>query len=104
MIDPYDGREPNPERPEQAEGLARVRQTAKNFRDVLNATVPAAGREKALALTNLEQALMWAERAVVPAGVPPVRPSSSVPPPVASPGLARTEPRVPPSGTPTEGG
>lgn len=76
--DPFDGREPDEA---QRESIRVLRERAKGFRDALNAAVLAASREKALALTNLEQALMWAERAAVP----PTRPSRPPPTPSTSP-------------------
>jgi hypothetical protein len=43
--------------------ITRFREHAKAFRDSLNGLPPS--RESSLALTNIEQALMWANKAAV---------------------------------------
>lgn len=71
--DPFDPREPKTT--DQAEAVKSLVQCAKTFREIVNAAAPAASREKSLALTNLEQALMWAQRAAVPMPAePPIPP------------------------------
>lgn len=84
----YDRCEPTPEQLEALQGLARGGQI---LRDVIDVAAPTPSRDKSLAITNLEQALMWAERAVL-----------SLPPSPTAPTMPA--PRVPPDPTPTQGG
>lgn len=49
--------------PDQITAIEVFRQKAKDFREALDCLRPS--REKSLALTNLEQALMWSNKAAV---------------------------------------
>jgi hypothetical protein len=49
--------------PDQVKQYERLRQSAKTLAYVIEAECPA-GREKSLAMTNLENALMWANAAI----------------------------------------
>lgn len=49
--------------PEGIEKIARIRKAFSDFLEGLEAHVPAS-RERSLAVTNLEQAAMWATKAV----------------------------------------
>lgn len=50
-------------KPGQAEIYTEIREKAKEFAELIDEKVPNS-REKALAMTNLEQAVMWANAGV----------------------------------------
>ncbi|WP_405960623.1 hypothetical protein OG235_24835 [Streptomyces sp. NBC_00024] len=56
-----------PRTPEVSEAHERVRQECRIFAGFLNHILPE-GREKSLAVTNLEQVMMWANAAIARAG------------------------------------
>jgi hypothetical protein len=56
-----------PRTPEVSEAHERVRQECQIFAEFLNHVLPE-GREKSLAVTNLEQTMMWANAAIARAG------------------------------------
>lgn len=53
----------HPPTPPQIQRYEKVRGSARAFARVISAQVPA-GREKALAMTHLEQAMMWANAGI----------------------------------------
>lgn len=66
-FDPFEYHEPTEN---QRTAIEAFRQKAKDFREALDCLPPS--REKALAVTNLEQTLMWANKAAVaPPPAPP---------------------------------
>ena len=60
-FDPFDYHTPSPH---QRETIETFRATAKSFRALLEQALPPS-RERSLAVTKLEEALMWANKAAV---------------------------------------
>lgn len=59
--DPFDYQAPTAE---DVENISHVRDACKQLRDLINSVVPA-GRARSVAITNLEQVSMWANKAIV---------------------------------------